>query len=257
MIDSHVNLHHEAFAADLDAVLDRAAAAGIDGMVSICDRIAHVPAIAAITDHRPRFWRTVGAHPHYADDHRDLSVTDLVALAGPDRVVAIGETGLDFHYGWSAADAQAAVFRTHIAAARETGLPLIVHTREADAQTAEILEEEMARGPFAILLHCYTSGEDLLRRGLALGASVSFSGIATFKTAAAVRACAAIVPPERILLETDCPYLAPVPLRGRRNEPAFLPHVAACIGAIHGLAPDDMARRADEAFFRLFSRAQA
>jgi TatD DNase family protein len=256
MIDTHVNLHHEDYASDLDEVLTRAAAAGITGMVSISDRIANIPAIASITDGRSRFWRTVGAHPHYARDHTDLTVETLVQLAQPERVIGIGETGLDFHYGYSPQDDQIAVFRTHIGAARETGLPLVVHTREADALTADILVEETRRGAFPILLHCYTSGEALLRTGLDLGAYVSFSGIATFKNATEVRHMASVVPLDRLLVETDCPYLAPIPMRGRRNEPAFLPHVVEKLGEVKGVSAAEMATRADANFFDLFQRAR-
>jgi TatD DNase family protein len=255
MIDSHVNLHHELFADDLEAVLARARAAGIHAMLSISDRIASTDAIAAITDHRPGLWRSAGAHPHYAKDHLDLTPEALVALAAAPKVIGIGETGLDFHYGWSPEADQERVFRTHIEAARATGLPLIVHTREADDLTGDILEEETARGAFPILLHCYTSGLRLLQRGLDLGACVSFSGIAAFKTAHEVRAAVALVPPERILLETDCPYLTPPPHRGRRNEPAFLPLVAGAVGAVHGLTAEAMGELADQAFHALFQRA--
>lgn len=257
MIDTHVNLHHEAYGEDLEAVIARAMDAGITGMVSIADRIANVEAIAAITDGRANFWRTVGAHPHYAVDHTGLTVDQLVELARPAQVIGIGETGLDFHYGYSPQDDQITVFRTHIGAARKTGLPLVVHTREADDLTAMILQEETARGAFPILLHCYTSGEALLRAGLALGAYVSFSGIATFKNAQAVRDMAAIVPLDRLLVETDCPYLAPIPMRGRRNEPAFLPHVVSKLAEVKGVTSESMADQADANFFKLFARAAA
>ena len=256
MIDTHVNLHHEDFAGDLDDVLARATLAGITGMVSISDRIDSIPTIAAITDSRPAFWRTVGAHPHYARDHLDLTVEELIGLARPDRVIGIGETGLDFHYGYSPQDDQVAVFRTHIGAARATGLPLVVHTRDADNLTAAILRDETTKGAFPILLHCYTSGEPLLRAGLELGAYVSFSGIATFKNATAVRDMAAIVPLDRLLVETDCPYLAPIPMRGRRNEPAFLPHVVERLAEVKGVDPSTMAEQADANFFALFQRAR-
>lgn len=260
MIDSHVNIHHEAFGEDFDAMLDRARAAGIDGMLAISDRIDNIGAIEAAAGRARardglRVWRSVGAHPHYAKDHTDLSAAMLADLATAPDVIAIGETGLDLHYGHSPLADQEAVFRAHIAASRETGLPLIVHTREADALTADILEAETAIGPFPILLHCYTSGPDLLRRGLALGACVSFSGIASFRNAEAVRACARATPPDRMLIETDCPYLAPVPMRGRRNEPAFLPHVAAALAALSGEPPERLAERADANFFRLFGKA--
>jgi TatD DNase family protein len=227
MIDTHVNLHHEAFREDFDAVLERAIAAGIDTMVTISDMRANQSAIAAIAATHAHVFRTVGAHPHYASDHLDWNAEALAQAAKAPKVVAIGETGLDFHYMHSPPDAQAQVFAAHIEAAQATGLPLVVHTRNADDQTAAMLEAAMAARPFKLLLHCYTSGLGLLQRGLDLGAYVSFSGIATFKNASDVRAAASRVQDDRLLIETDCPYLAPVPMRGRRNEPAFLPHVAA------------------------------
>lgn len=255
MIDSHVNLHHESFAEDFDTVLARAAEAGVHAMLTICDKMASLPAIEAISAPRANVWHSVGVHPHYADDYQDLTVAQLVAASTNPKAVGIGETGLDFHYGYSSEANQVAVFRTHIAAARETGLPLIVHTRQADELTAGLLEEEMAKGRFKILLHCYTSGLDLLRRGLDLGAYVSFSGIATFKNATDVREAARQVPLDRVLIETDCPYLAPIPMRGRRNEPAFLPHVSQFLADFYGLEAQEFADLADRNFFALFDKA--
>jgi TatD DNase family protein len=255
MIDSHVNLHHEAFADDLEAVLSRAREAGVDGMLTISDKISNVPAIAAIADPRPRMWRSVGAHPHYASEHLSLTAEHLVELAKPEKVIGIGETGLDFHYTFSPLEDQVQVFKAHIEAARITGLPLIVHTREADQLMGDILEEEMEKGTFSILLHCYTSGMELLHRGLALGAYVAFSGIATFKNASAVRNAAWAVPRDRVLIETDCPYLAPIPMRGRRNEPAFVPYVGAFLAELYGMDAPVFAKQADANFFALFQRA--
>jgi TatD DNase family protein len=256
MIDSHVNLHHEAFGGDLEAVLTRADEAGVDGMLTISDKIENTAAIAAIADNRARMWRSVGAHPHYASDHLDLTAAQLVALAKPEKVIGIGETGLDFHYSFSPPEDQIQVFLAHINAARSTGLPLIVHTREADQLMGDILEAEMAKGAFPILLHCYTSGMELLERGLQLGAFVAFSGIATFKNAATVRECALAVPRDRVLIETDCPYLAPIPMRGRRNEPGFVAHVAAFLAGLYGMEAADFAAQADANFFDLFKRAR-
>jgi TatD DNase family protein len=254
MIDTHVNLHHAAFADDLDAMLARARAAGVTQMISICDTIEHYPAVTAASD-RAGAWRTIGAHPHHAKDHPDLTAEALAAAANADpRIVAIGETGLDLHYGYSPFADQERCFRAHIAAARATGLPVIVHTRQADAQTADILEEEMGQGPFPILLHCYTSGLDLLARGLGLGAFVSFSGIATFKKADDVRAAFDQAPLDRVLIETDCPYLAPVPHRGDRNEPAYLPAVAGFLAARRGLSLETFIEATDANARRLFQR---
>jgi TatD DNase family protein len=255
MIDSHVNLHHEAFADDLDDVIARAKAAGVEGMLTISDKIASVPTLVELTARHPRLWHSVGAHPHYASDHLALTSADLIALAQGEKAIGIGETGLDFHYSFSPKEDQVKVFLAHIEAARETGLPLIVHTREADQLMGDILEDEMGKGGFPILLHCYTSGMDLLKRGLALGAFVAFSGIATFKNASAVREAALAVPRDRVLIETDCPYLAPIPMRGRRNEPAFAPYVSAFLANLYGMAEDDFARQADANFFALFQRA--
>ncbi len=255
MIDSHVNLHHDSFAPDFDEVLSRAAAAGVHAMLTICDKMASLPAIEAISAPRPNVWHSVGVHPHYADDYQDLTVAQLIAGSTNSKAIGIGETGLDFHYGYSSQANQITVFRTHIEAARETGLPLIVHTRQADELTATLLDEEMAKGAFKILLHCYTSGLDLLRRGLDLGAYVSFSGIATFKNATDVREAARQVPLDRVLIETDCPYLAPIPMRGRRNEPAFLPHVSQFLADFYGLEAQSFADLADRNFLALFDKA--
>ena len=255
MIDSHVNLHHESFADDLDAVMARASEAGVDGMLTICDKIINVPFIAAISDARDRVWRSVGAHPHYASDHLDLTCEHLIGLAQPEKVIGIGETGLDFHYTYSSLEDQVKVFKAHIDAARATGLPLIVHTRQADQLMGDILEAEIAKGAFPILLHCYTSGMELLNRGLALGAYVAFSGIATFKNATGVREAALAVPRDRVLIETDCPYLAPVPMRGRRNEPAFVPHVSKFLAGLYDMDAAEFGAQADANFFALFKRA--
>ena len=254
LIDSHVNLHAPQFDEDREAVIERARAAGVGLMVTISDRLDRVPAVLGIAETHPDIWATVGAHPHEAKDHQDVRSQTLIDLAAHPKVVGIGETGLDFHYDLSPRETQAQVFRAHIAAARETGLPLIVHTREADEVMAEILEAEHAAGAFPILMHCYTSGAALARRMAALGAWFSVSGIATFKAADDVRAVIADMPEDRIILETDCPYLAPVPMRGRRNEPAFLPHVLSGLAAVRGWTLEDAERRTTDAFFNLFRR---
>ncbi len=234
MFDTHVNLHAEAFADDLEAVLARAREAGVTRFLAICDRFDNYHRVAEIAVGNADIWNSVGVHPHYAKDFTGLSVEALVEAAEDAKTVAIGETGLDFHYGYSAEAAQVDNFRRHIEASRKTGLPLIVHTREADDLTADILEDEFRRGPFPILLHCYTGGQALADRALDLGAYFSVSGILSFKNAKDVRAVIATIPLDRVILETDCPYLAPVPFRGRRNEPAFLIHVAEALAALHG-----------------------
>lgn len=253
LIDSHVNLHAPQFDEDREAVISRALAAGVRLMVNISDRVSNYEAVRHVAQH-PDIWCTVGTHPHEAKEDPDLAPERLIELAQDPRVVGIGETGLDFHYDLSPRDIQAKVFRAHIAAARETGLPLVVHTREADEAMGDILEEEYARGPFRILMHCYTSGAELARRCAALGAWFSVSGIATFKAAEDVRSVVREMPAERIIVETDCPYLAPVPYRGRRNEPAMLPHVLAKLAEIRGWSPKEAEQRTEDAFFALFDR---
>ena len=254
LIDSHVNLHAPQFDEDRDAVIARAREAGIEMMLTICDKIPNFPAVHAIAMTEADIWCTVGAHPHEAKDHVDLTSAHLVELAGKPKVVGIGETGLDFHYDLSPRDVQAAVFKQHVAAARETGLPLVVHTREADDVMGQILEEEHARGAFKILMHCYTSGAELARRAAVLGAWFSVSGIATFKQAEDVRSVIRDMPEDRIIVETDCPYLAPVPMRGRRCEPAHLPHIVDKLAEIRGWTRADAEKRSEDAFFALFDQ---
>lgn len=255
LIDSHVNLHAAAFDEDRDAVIARARAAGVATMVTICDRFDSFPAVRAIAEAHDGIWCTVGAHPHHAKDHLGLTSDALVAAAAHPKVIGIGETGLDRHYNYSPPADQEIVFRRHIAAARATQLPLVVHTREADDETAGVLEEEHGAGPFPILMHCYTSGAALAQRALALGAYFSLSGILTFKAANDVRSVAADLPLDRIILETDCPYLAPLPHRGRRNEPAFVADVHRYFCAWRQLDETETARVMRENFFRLFAKA--
>jgi TatD DNase family protein len=253
LIDSHVNLHAPQFDDDREAVISRALASGVRLMVNISDRVSNYEAVRQVARH-PDIWCTVGTHPHEAKEDPDLAAATLVALAADPRVVGIGETGLDFHYDLSPRHIQVKVFRAHATAARETGLPLVVHTREADAEMGDILEDEFAKGPFRLLMHCYTSGPELAARAAALGAWFSVSGIATFKAAEDVRAVIREMPGDRIIVETDCPYLAPVPYRGRRNEPAFLPHVLAKLAEIRGWSLEQAEAKAEDAFFGLFDR---
>ncbi|MEO1552918.1 MAG: TatD family hydrolase [Pseudomonadota bacterium] len=254
MFDTHVNLHAEAYAEDLDQVLTRARDAGVSRMLAICERLDSFPRVKAIADAHADIWCTVGTHPHHAKDFVETTADDLVTCAQDPKVVAIGETGMDLHYGYSPQAQQEASFRTHISAARQTGLPLIVHTREADELTADILEDEYAKGAFAILLHCYTGGPDLCRRGLALGAYVSVSGILSFKSAKDVRAVIKNVPLDRVILETDCPYLTPMPYRGRRNEPGYLPYVADALAELHDLSREEIGAICEDNSLRLFQR---
>lgn len=253
-IDSHVNLHAPQFDEDREAVIARAREAGVRLMLNICDRVSNFDAVYALAEAHGDIWATVGTHPHEARENPDLTARDLLELAEKPKVVGIGECGLDFHYDYSPRDVQAQVFRAHIAAARDSGLPLVVHTREADDAMGEILEDEFAKGAFKMLLHCYTSGADLARRCAAHGAWFSVSGIASFRAADEVRAVIRDMPADRIIVETDCPYLAPMPMRGRRNEPAFVPYVYDKLAEIRGWTIEDAIARSDDAFFRLFDR---
>lgn len=254
LIDSHVNLHHEQFREDQAEVIARARAAGVGLMVTISDKVSTFDAVHAIAMAHDDIWATVGTHPHEAKENPALKAETLIDLAGRPKVIGIGECGLDFHYDLSPRDIQAAVFREHARAARETSLPLVVHTREADDAMGDILEEEMAKGPFKLLMHCYTSGPELAARAADMGAYFSVSGIATFKTAEEVRDLIRAMPADRIILETDCPYLAPAPMRGRRNEPAFLPHILEKLAEIRGWSREEAERRTEDAFFRIFDR---
>lgn len=254
MFDTHVNLHAEAYEDDLEEVLTRAREAGVTRMLAICERLDSYPRVSAIAGANDDIWCSVGTHPHHAKDFPETTPEDLIEVAANPKVVAIGETGMDLHYGYSPQEDQEASFRKHITAARETGLPLIVHTREADELTADILDDETMRGAFPILLHCYTGGPDLCQRGLALGAYVSVSGILSFKSAKDVRAVIKDVPLDRVILETDCPYLTPMPYRGRRNEPAYLPYVADALAELHGKTRDEIGAMCEANALRLFKR---
>lgn len=254
--DTHVNLHSEQFAADLPEVLARARTAGVTRMVTICDRLDRYPAVKAIAETNNDIHCTVGVHPHYAKDYWSLQAETLVGEASHPKVCGIGETGLDQHYGYSDIVLQERSFIEHIVAARETQLPLVVHTREADDLTGDILEREYARGAFPILMHCYTSGERLAKRAMDLGAWFSVSGILSFRSANGVRAVTAQLPLDRIVVETDCPYLAPIPHRGRRNEPSFLPDVCRAFAAHRGLTLEEAAGLTTANALKLFGRIQ-
>lgn len=254
LVDSHCHLDFLDFETELDEVVTRAKDAGVGLMVTICTRVRCFERVYAIAERYDSVFCSVGTHPHNASGERDVSLEDIVGLADKPKVVAIGEAGLDYHYQHSTAEDQKAVFRRHIDAARATGLPLVIHSREAEEDTAAILEEEMGKGAFGAVLHCYTSGPRLARRGLALGLYVSFSGVLTFKKSDELREIAAGVPMDRLLVETDAPYLAPVPKRGKRNEPAFIRHTARVLADVKGVSEDDIARATTENFLRLFSR---
>lgn len=256
LFDTHVNLHAEQFAGDVENVLARARAAGITRFVSICDRLDRYPAVKAIAAANADIWCSVGVHPHYAKDYWTLEAETLVRETEDAKVCAIGETGLDQHYGYSDIVLQERSFIEHIQAARETGLPLVVHTRDADDLTGDILEREYARGPFRILMHCYTGDERLARRAMELDAHFSVSGILSFKAATDVRAVTSLVPLERVILETDCPYLAPVPHRGRRNEPAYLVDVCRAFADQRGMTFEEAARLTTANALNLFQRVR-
>ncbi|MGN6365308.1 TatD family hydrolase [Asticcacaulis taihuensis] len=253
-IDSHVNLHAPQFAEDQAEVIGRARVAGVDLMVNICDRVSNFDVVYKVAADNEDIWATVGTHPHESRENPELSVQTLLDLAERPKVVGIGECGLDFHYDFSPRDIQAQVFKVHIAAARESGLPLVVHTREADEVMGQILTEAHAEGPFKLLLHCYTSGAGLAKACAEMGAWFSVSGIATFKQAQDVRDIIRDMPADKIIIETDCPYLAPIPMRGRRNEPAFVTHVYDKLGEIRGWSLDEVRARTHDAFFGLFDR---
>jgi TatD DNase family protein len=221
-------------------------------MVTIGDKVSSFEAVHTVAMAHPDIWCTVGTHPHEAKENPELTADTLCDLAGRPKVVGIGETGLDFHYDLSPRHIQAQVFRAHVEAARCTGLPLVVHTREADDVMADILEEEHARAPFKLLMHCYTSGPELAKLAAELGAWFSVAGIATFRAADEVRAVIRDMPADRIIVETDCPYLAPVPHRGRRNEPAYIPLILAKLAEIRGWSPAEAEARTTDAFFDLF-----
>ena len=252
LIDSHVNLHHHLFADDREAVIARARADGVARMITICDRIENFPQVIAIAEAHDDIYASVGAHPHYAKDHLDLTAEALIGLGAHPKVVGIGETGLDQHYKFSSFEDQVLVFRAHAAAARALGKVLIIHTREADATMGDMLEEEAGKGPLSILMHCYTSGAGLARRALKLGAFISFSGIMTFKNADDVRAIALETPLDRLLIETDCPYLTPAPYRGQRCEPRHVAQVQAALLKLRGLEEGEGAALLANNFFRLF-----
>jgi TatD DNase family protein len=254
LVDSHCHLDFPDFASDLDGIVQRARNVGIARIVTISTRVKKHDDILAIAERFPEVYCSVGTHPHNAHEELDISTADLVARTRHPKVVAIGEAGLDYHYDFSPRDAQERGFRTHIAAARQTGLPLVIHSREADDDTARILDEEMGKGAFPAHLHCYTGGPDLARRAVALGLSISFTGILTFKKSDELRAIAASLPDDRFFIETDAPYLAPGKYRGKRNEPAFVVETARALAEVRGTSLEQIKRQTTENFFRLFSK---
>lgn len=254
IVDSHCHLDYDGLAERLTEVLAHAEDAGIGLMVSISTRVRKFERLLKITEDNPNVFCTIGTHPHNAHEELDVTVAELVEIARHPKVVGIGEAGLDYHYDYSPREAQEQGFRLHIAAARETGLPLVIHSREAEADTARILEDEMAKGAFKPLLHCFTSKPELARAGLALGACVSFSGILTYKSAEDLRQTAANIPLDRLLVETDLPFLAPAPYRGKSNEPAFVIKTLETLAKVKDVPVEAMAQATNANFFRLFSK---
>ena len=254
-IDSHCHLDFEDFDDDRAAVLARAKQAGVDMMVTISTKITEAEKIIALAESNEALVCSVGIHPHEAGREPETSAEQLVEMASHEKVVGIGETGLDYFYEHSPRDAQQRNFRAHIEACRISCLPLIVHARDADQDTADILEDEMGKGDYPGLIHCFTAGPELAKRALDIGFYISISGIATFKNASDLRETIKSVPLVRLLIETDAPFLAPVPHRGMRNEPSFVADTAATLAELKGVSTEELARMTTDNFFNLFSKA--
>src|SRR4029079_19164715 len=254
LVDSHCHLDFPDLNTELDAVVARAREAGIGGRGTITTRVNRHDEVRAIAERFDDVFCSVGTHPHYAHEELDIGVDELVRRTEHPRVVAIGEAGLDYHYDNSPRRAQEQGFRAHIAAARQTGLPLVIHSRDADDDMARILREETGKGAFPAVLHCFTGGRALALTGIELGHYVSFTGILTFKNSTELRAIAAELPADRILVETDAPYLAPAPYRGKRCEPAYVVETAKVLAETRGVSPDEIARQTTENFHRLFRK---
>jgi TatD DNase family protein len=257
LVDSHCHLDFPDFAADLDAIIQRAEAAGIGRIVTISTRVRRLSGLLDIAARFPNVYCSVGTHPHHADEEDGIPAEELIELTKHPKVVALGEAGLDYFYKKGSPEAQARGFRAHIAAARATGLPLVIHTREADDDCKRILEEEVGKGPFKAVLHCYTGRRELAMRAIELGLSISFTGILTFKNSQNLRDIAAELPADRIMVETDAPYLAPGKYRGKRNEPAFVTETARVLAETRGVTLEEMSRQTTENFFRLFDKVPA
>lgn len=256
LIDSHCHLDFPELTSDESGVLARARTAGVGGMLTIGTRLDQFERVRAIAERHDNVWCSVGVHPHEAKEEGQRTPDRLIEAARHPKVVGIGETGLDFFYEHSPREEQAESFRAHIAASRQTGLPLIVHTRDADAETGDILEEEYAKGAFPGLIHCFSSGRSVAERALALGLYVSISGIVTFKAAEDLRSIVRDLPLDRLLVETDAPYLAPIPKRGKTNEPAYVAHTAAKVAELKGVSLAELEAATTDNFFRLFTKAE-
>lgn len=256
LVDSHCHLEYKGLVEDQQCVLARARDAGVTTMLSISTRQSEWNRVIGTAEREPGIWASVGIHPHEADLHADLDEGALLDVAAHPRVVGIGETGLDYYYDKSDRDTQQALFRRHIAVSRATGLPLIVHTRDAEADTARIIEEEMEQGAFPALIHCFTASADFAQRMIAAGLTISLSGIVTFKNARDLQEIAAALPADRLLVETDAPFLAPVPHRGQVCEPSFTADTSRFVANLRGVAFEDLAETTTANFFRLFSKAR-
>ncbi len=254
LVDSHCHLDFPDFAEELDVIISRAGEAGVGAMVSICTRIGKIEQIRTVSERYSNVFHSVGTHPHSAGEERGIPATRIVELASHPKCVAIGEAGLDYFYDKAPREAQAEGLRIHIAAARDTGLPLVIHARDADADMEAILRDETGKGAFPFLLHCFSSGQRLADVGIELGGYVSFSGILTFKRSEEIRAIAKTIPHDRLLVETDAPYLAPQIHRGKRNEPSYVIETAAILANTIGVTKDEIAQITSGNFFRLFSK---
>jgi TatD DNase family protein len=257
LIDSHCHLNYKGLVEDQAAVLARARARGVTGMLCISTREREWDEVIAIAEREPDVWASVGIHPHEADEHPDIDAAKLIAAAQHPKVVGIGETGLDYYYDHSDRAQQKTSFRAHIAAARETGLPLIVHTRDAEEDTAAIIAEEMGKGAYPALIHCFTASAGFAQKMLDLGLYISIAGIVTFKNARELQETVATLPGDRMLIETDAPFLAPVPHRGKPGEPAFVADTAAFIANLRGEETRALMDRTAANFFNLFGKAKA
>ncbi|MFC0683887.1 TatD family hydrolase [Novosphingobium clariflavum] len=254
-IDSHCHLEYEGLVEDQQGVLDRARAAGIKGFLNISTRQSEWDRVVGTAARIPDVWASVGIHPHEADQHADLGEAALLEATRHPKVIGIGETGLDYYYDKSDRDVQQALFRTHIQVGRTTGLPLIIHTRDAEDDTFRILEEEMGKGAFPALIHCFTASADFGRKVLGLGLTISISGIVTFKNAADLQEVVKTIPEDRLLVETDSPFLAPVPHRGKRCEPAYTADTARFVANLRGVSEQELSEVTSRNFFALFTKA--
>ncbi|MCG7393843.1 TatD family hydrolase [Microvirga sp. ACRRW] len=255
LVDSHCHLDFPDLQTRLPEILASAQAAGVGRLVTISTHVARYETYKALAEANDAVFFSVGTHPHNAAEEPDVPASHLIELSAHPRCIAIGEAGLDYHYDKSPRDVQRKVFRTHIEAARETSLPLVIHARNADDDMIEILSDEMRRGRFSAVLHCFSSGEKLAQVGVELGLYVSLSGILTFRNSEEIRRIAAAVPRDRLLVETDAPYLAPVPFRGKTNEPAYVAHTAHVLAGVIGVSDSEIAKITTDNFYRLFSKA--